>query len=268
MQELSLSEFSVVGNEVRCSEFDEFQLSINEYFIFGERLLRYIGDGKALYVEYNSFQKIYPKDSRQASLFDALSSKDIQVVAVSGPAGSGKTLLTMAWIFDSLRDKNTRAFFTKPAVTVGSDTFFGPVPGDISEKFDIFLDSYMDAASKILSEKGRLLFEQWKDSETIGFKPIQFTRGCSWNNTIVVIDEAQNTNWHELKSVLSRLGDGCKAIVLGDCRQRDLPGQDNGFTRLLSSSAFKNSKLTAHVELEADYRGSISRLISEIDSEI
>jgi predicted ribonuclease YlaK len=232
-------------------------------------------DDSLIYLEVSplrgsySFQNISPKDADQTALAAMLDDDTVKVVAATGPAGSGKTFLTIAWAIDKIMaagpKSDLKIVFTKPTVTVGNNDFFGAVPGDVNDKFGIFLESYENTLEKVAGRRERL--QLLIDKEVISFKPIQFTRGCNWDNTILILDEAQNVSWHELKTVLSRLGTNSKAILIGDLRQRDVK-YGNGLATFTSTVAFGSSDITAEVKLCRDYRGPISKLVGIAADEI
>lgn len=215
------------------------------------------------------FQNIEPKDADQRALAAVLADDNVKIVAATGPAGSGKTFLTIAWAIDKLMSAGPKSplkiVFTKPTVTVGNNDFFGAVPGDVADKFGIFLESYENTLEKVAGRRDQL--QMFIDKGTISFKPIQFTRGCNWDDTILVLDEAQNVSWHELKTVLSRLGTNSKAVIIGDLRQRDVK-YGNGLSSFTSTVAFRSSEITAEVCLTRDYRGPISKLVGVAADEI
>lgn len=250
----------------------ESEPAINSYYIVkshnNSAIVRYIGEDSFKLLPKNlSIDNIRPKDSDQNALLDALLDKNIQIVCVTGPAGSGKTFLSLAYaLFEILENKNKKLLLTKATETVKNNKFFGAVPGTIDEKFAIFLDSYELAMNKIL---GSVYTEKLKQSGQFMYKPIEFCRGDSRDDTILIVDESQNLDWHSTKTILTRLGENSKAILLGDTSQKDIKQfEKSGFERLISSGIFKDSTLTTHIQLVNDYRGPISKLISQIAEEV
>ena len=257
--------------------FDSFDIGTNEYLVLVDEQddnkvahVRYLGNSTCKLTPTGiSFQKVRGKDMGQHELFDSLNDDSIKIVGVTGPAGAGKTFLSIAWAVEQLmKTKETRIIFTKPTVTVGGAAFFGAVPGDVEDKFGIFLESYQNSIDKVLgdSDKTKTMIQTWIDKEVISFKPIQFSRGCNWDNAILIADECQNMTWHEIKTILSRLGENSKAVLLGDLKQKDV--KTTGFDSFLASKGFSESPITSHVKLTKDYRGPISKLVGVIGEEL
>lgn len=253
----------------------DIEPDINNYFNIkshtNSAIVKYIAPDtfKVLSKSLN-IDSIKPKDADQAALIDSLTDDTIQIVCVTGPAGAGKTFLSLAYGITELiadKSKDKKLLLTKATETVKSSKFFGAVPGGIDEKFAIFLDSFDLAIHKLLKDSAYV--EMLKQSNRLMYKPIEFCRGDSRDNTILIVDESQNLDWHSTKTILTRLGEGSKAILIGDTSQKDINQfQKSGFELLVNSQGFKESPLTSHVKLINDYRGPISRLVSSIAAEI
>ncbi len=258
------------------NEYDQdLDPDINEYFIFqGEAkssaIVRYLGDDMWKLVDPKmSINSIRPKDAEQLALLDALLDPDIKIVSVIGPAGCGKTFLSLTYALDliMMRTNTSTLVLTKSTETVKNSKFFGAVPGGVDEKFAPFLDSFDLAIRKISGEK--VYHDLMQDKKKIIYKPIEFCRGDSRENSILIADEMQNVSWHEVKTLVSRFGENCKCILLGDLNQKDVNRSvDSGLETMFNSDTYANSPITAHVELINDYRGPISKLIGEIDDEV
>ena len=266
-QEKSLTSPSFANLDVGINAYI---LLVDEQDISKTAHVRYLGNSTCKLTPTRlSFQKVGGKDMGQHELLDSLNEETIKIVGVTGPAGAGKTYISIAWAVDQImRSKDIKVIFTKPTVTVGGAAFFGAVPGDVQDKFGIFLESYQNSIDKILGDsvKSATMVQTWIDKEIINFKPIQFSRGCNWDNTILIADECQNLQWHELKTILSRLGENSKAVLLGDLKQKDVKA--TGFDAFLASEAFGKSEITSHVKLVKDYRGPISKLVGIIGEEL
>lgn len=260
----------------KTCDLDLEQYSPNDYFILksetgsSSALLRFQKQDfnialKLLSDSDGSVDKVRGKDVKQRCLIDSLMDPSIRIVSVQGPAGCGKTFLSCHCAYWQMKNKRyEQIILTKPTVAVGGDRYFGAAPGTVEEKFNIFLDSFRIAFEDVLGST--VQFEMEVDKGRIQFKPIQFVRGNSWKKTLLIIDEAQNLNWHELKTILSRLGEGSKAILLGDRSQKDK--KEFGYENLYKNHLYTQSELTSHVELTEDYRGPISKLISQIDEDM
>lgn len=213
--------------------------------------------------------KIKPKDFEQVCLFDALKDTSIKILVVEGCAGAGKTFISLAWaLLENLKSKDDKKkiFLTKPTATVGMSKFFGAVPGGNDEKFAPFLDSFEIHINKILTKEYAALM---REKGEIFYKPIEFTRGDSYDNTILIADETQNVDWHQLKTLLTRIGTNSKAIVLGDTTQKDMDNRiKSGLEVLTEAERFQSSPITCYIKLNNDYRGEISKLISAIAADV
>jgi predicted ribonuclease YlaK len=216
-----------------------------------------------------TFNKISPRDAAQKAFLDSLADPKMLLTVGQGRAGSGKTLLTMAWAFDAVfRNQYSRLVLTKPNTVVGSTFGFGPVPGDLKEKFDPFLASYEDTFKDLGITK--IYLEQMADKGTLEFRPIQYLRGTNLKNSIIVIDECQNTSWHELKTILSRAAEGSKVIAIGDPSQIDTKtkAENTGYGVLTQSHAFDIASYCSWITFEKQYRTALCELVEDIDEEL
>lgn len=211
---------------------------------------------------------IEPKDLRQKVFYDSLQVEDILVSVATGMAGSGKTTLALAYACQkAIADKKT-IYLCKPATMVGKGTAFGPIPGDIKEKYDPFLASYKIVLNKLGLTKDHL--DLMIKKEQIQFIPVEFARGCTYEDCVFILDEAQNLPWHDFNTIVSRMGEKTKLIILGDLNQIDnrLSKTETGLYKFVSSTAFRKSDISVHVELLEQYRGKICNLIYEVDKEL
>lgn len=215
-------------------------------------------------------QGIGPKDARQAGFLDSLLVPEILVSVGLGAAGTGKTTLALAYALQQYEKQKRNIFLTKPASFVGSAKAFGPVPGDAKEKYAPFLDSYMIVLKKILGEKSGPYLDLMVRQEELRFIPVEYARGCTFENCTFIIDEAQNLTWHELNTLVSRVGDNSKLIVLGDLNQIDIkvPATQTGLYQFANSKHFRSSPICSVSHLTHQYRSRITELVTEIDREL
>ena len=160
---------------------------------------------------------ITPKSLAQKLYIDAIRSYDI--VFSIGPAGTGKTYLAMAMGVAALTKKEVhRIILTRPAVEAGEKLGF--LPGDLLEKVNPYLRPLYDALHDMMDYEttSRLL-----EKGVIEVAPLAFMRGRTLNDSLVILDEAQNTTSEQMKMFLTRLGYGSKAVITGDITQIDLP---------------------------------------------
>ena len=166
---------------------------------------------------------IRPKTAGQKRYVDAV--RRNSVTFGIGPAGTGKTFLAVAMAVKALRDKEiSRIVLTRPAVEAGERLGF--LPGDIAQKVDPYLKPLYDALFDML-EPGH--YGRLAERGTIEVAPLAYARGRTFNDSFLILDEAQNTTPEQMKMFLTRLGQRSKAVVTGDITQIDLPeGQRSG----------------------------------------
>jgi len=176
---------------------------------------------------------IKAKTVNQQKLVDLARDKDL--VFALGPAGTGKTYISVAMAVKSLKNKQVKKIIiTRPAVEAGENLGF--LPGDLKEKIDPYLRPIYDALNDMIPfEKLRYYMER----EVIEIAPLAYMRGRTLNNAFILLDEAQNTTPMQMKMFLTRMGPDSKMIVTGDTSQIDLPAnQRSGLkeaVRILSS---------------------------------
>lgn len=164
-------------------------------------------------------RKIKPRTEGQRLLMEAIKSHSLTIAL--GPAGTGKTYLAISTAVEALEDgKIERIILSRPAMEAGES--LGYLPGDMHEKMAPYLRPLYDALGDRLGGKR---VKQYLDEGTIEIAPVGFMRGRTLNNAFVVIDEAQNCTYAQLKMLLSRLGWNSTMVVTGDPDQSDLlPG--------------------------------------------
>ncbi len=162
---------------------------------------------------------VIPKSLAQKEYIDAIRSSDM--VFGIGPAGTGKTYLSMAMAVAALsKGLVNRIILTRPAVEAGETLGF--LPGDLAEKVDPYLRPLYDALHDMMRfEKVSNLIEQG----VIEVAPLAFMRGRTLNDSFVILDEAQNTTSEQMKMFLTRMGFSSKAVITGDITQIDLPSE-------------------------------------------
>lgn len=152
------------------------------------------------------------------------------MIFATGPAGSGKTYMSIALAVRSLKNKEIRKIIlSRPAVEAGEKLGF--LPGDMRDKIDPYLQPLYDALEDMIpAQKLREMMEQ----NIIQIAPLAFMRGRTLNDAVVILDEAQNTTSAQIKMFLTRMGNNTKMIITGDCSQVDLPrGVRSGLSEAL-----------------------------------
>ena len=185
---------------------------------------------------------IRPKTANQKALVKAV--KDNDLVFAIGPAGSGKTFISVAMAVRALKNKEVqKIIITRPAVEAGENLGF--LPGDLKEKIDPYLRPIYDALGDMIpAEK----LKYYQENNIVEIAPLAYMRGRTLNNAFVLLDEAQNTTTMQMKMFLTRMGPNSKVIVTGDRSQVDLPHhQRSGLSE--SVHLLSNVKGIATVEL-------------------
>lgn len=161
--------------------------------------------------------KIVPKTPNQRTLVSMVLENDL--VFALGPAGTGKTYVSVALAVRALKNKAVKKIIiTRPAVEAGENLGF--LPGDLKEKIDPYLRPIYDALSDMIpSEK----LKHYRENNIIEIAPLAYMRGRTLNDAFILLDEAQNTTPMQIKMFLTRMGPKSKAIITGDRTQIDLP---------------------------------------------
>ena len=179
---------------------------------------------------YNiSGKPIKSRSANQQRLIDEYEKKDM-IFAV-GPAGTGKTYLSIALAVKSLKEKSIkRIILSRPAVEAGEKLGF--LPGDMKEKIDPYLQPLYDALEDMIPQ---VKLQDMMEKNIIQIAPLAYMRGRTLDSAFVILDEAQNTSLGQLKMFLTRMGSNAKFIVTGDATQIDLPNKkDSGLMRGVS----------------------------------
>ncbi|MDU7115546.1 MAG: PhoH family protein [Peptoniphilus harei] len=196
-------------------------------------------------VVYTSMGKpIRAKTLGQKRYIDSINNNDI--VFGIGPAGTGKTYLAMAAAVRAFKSKEVnRIILTRPAVEAGENLGF--LPGDLQDKVDPYLRPLYDALFEIF---GFETYQNLVEKGVIEVAPLAYMRGRTLDNSFVILDEAQNTTFEQMKMFLTRLGYGSKAIITGDITQIDLPrGKNSGLKS--ASSILRNVRGIEFMEFTA-----------------
>ncbi|MCD6449748.1 MAG: PhoH family protein, partial [Thermotogaceae bacterium] len=206
-----------VTKEGKLIGWDEFEYIVDKYSSGDEELS--LGDiAKAAILG----KRVRPKTKGQKEYIEAIQNND--VVFVIGPAGTGKTYLAVAMALDYLRSGRVqRIILTRPAVEAGEKLGF--LPGDLIEKVDPYLRPLYDSIMDMIHPER---FYSYREKGIIEIAPLAYMRGRTLNNSFVILDEAQNTTYHQMKMFLTRLGFNSKAIITGDITQLDIEKEKSG----------------------------------------
>ena len=251
------------------SEKEIVNLSPNQYHL----------SQKGLFYQTNNHQKRLGKDKEvwgvmhrnveQKCAIHALLNDDIKLVTISGKAGTGKTLLAIACGLEKTINENKyrRLLVSRPVVPMGND--IGYLPGDINEKLGPWMQPIFDNIDFLFNaDKESKKFDAYMELEKEGILKVEaltYIRGRSIPDQYMIIDEAQNLTKHEVKTIISRAGEGTKIIMTGDPDQIDNPRLDsinNGLTYVIEK--FKDQKIAAHVTLSKGERSELADIASDI----
>lgn len=180
-------------------------------------------------IVYNiSGKPIKCKSENQQKLVDAFENNDI--IFATGPAGTGKTYLSIALAVRALKEKAIRKIIlSRPAVEAGEKLGF--LPGDMKDKIDPYLQPLYDALEDMLPA---VKLQDMMEKNIIQIAPLAFMRGRTLSDAVVILDEAQNTTTAQLRMFLTRMGWNTKMVITGDMTQIDLPrGQRSGLAESL-----------------------------------
>jgi PhoH-like ATPase len=219
-------------------------------------------------IDRNTVYGIKPRNSEQTFAIDALINNAVPLVSLTGKAGTGKTLLALASALH-VRKNYRQIYIARPVVPL-SNKDIGFLPGDIEEKLAPYMQPLWDNLKVIQdqyneADKQHQLINQMVKEEKLVIEPLSYIRGRSLQRVFFIVDEAQNLTPHEIKTIITRVGEGAKIVFTGDIYQIDHPyldSQSNGLSYLIEH--FKGQKLYAHVNLVKGERSILSELASNL----
>ena len=208
---------------------------------------------------------IKPRNKEQNFALDLLMNPDIPLVSIVGKAGCGKTMLAIAAGLEQtigVDSKYSRLIVSRPVQPMGKDIGF--LPGTLEEKMSPWLRPIQDNL-QFLMGNDKITLEMYMQKGVIEVEAITYIRGRSIANAYIIIDEAQNLSMHEIKTIITRVGEGSKVILTGDIEQIDNVYVDettNGLTYV--AEKFKPYDLAGHVTLMNGERSKVATLASKI----
>lgn len=213
---------------------------------------------------------IHPRNREQQFALDMLFNDDIQLVTLVGKAGTGKTLLAIAAGLLKVADegKFTRLLVSRPVFPMGRDLGF--LPGDVEEKLAPWMQPIFDNIELLLGsveERGKRKrgYRELVDMGILEIEPLTYIRGRSIPSQYMIVDEAQNLTPHEIKTIITRAGEGTKIVLTGDPYQIDNPYVDsssNGLTYVVEK--FKNESISGHMTLTKGERSCLAELAANL----
>jgi len=271
LEEIEISDSSLIDDFYRDDFLDaariDCDLCENQFLILRSGNRSAIGayyDGK-IRQTVNNITKVIginPRNKEQKFALDLLTRDDVHLVTMTGIAGSGKTFLTLMAGLSGLQEKKyDRIVITRSLQTVGKEIGF--LPGDIDDKMSPWLSPILDNFRQAF--KDVTYFEAMRQKGQIEISPLAFIRGRTFNNTFLIVDEAQNSTIHELKTIITRVGENSKIVLLGDTDQIDTPYLDslsNGLT--ITIEKFKKERLSGHITLTKGERSVLATLASRL----
>jgi PhoH-like ATPase len=223
---------------------------------------------RPLRVSGRAIQGLAPRNREQHFALDALLDPELSLVTLMGKAGTGKTLLAIAAGLHQVEDLGVyaRLLISRPIFPMGND--LGYLPGEIEEKLNPWMQPIYDNLEFLLDrQKGRKATTVAKllAGGIIAIEPLTYIRGRSIPGQFLVVDEAQNLTPLEVKTIITRVGEGTKIVLTGDLQQIDNPYVDawsNGFNFLVQK--FRREPMAAHVELTKGERSPLAERASDI----
>ncbi len=275
-----------LANDERLKNKNELvgrNLKANEYVILKDianpshsalgRFSRELDAIVPIYKPAEGLWGIFPKNSEQSFAMDALMNDDIKLVSLVGKAGTGKTLLAIAAGLAKTVDEGVyhRLLVSRPVFPLGKDIGF--LPGDIKEKLNPWMQPIYDNIDFLFGATGAGQPERGAGRGTqelmsqgmLQIEPLTYIRGRTIPQQYLIVDEAQNLTPHEIKTIVTRAGDGTKIVVTGDSFQIDNPYVDsanNGLVYVVER--LKDEMLTAHITLSKGERSKLAELTSNL----
>jgi phosphate starvation-inducible PhoH-like protein len=208
--------------------------------------LTLVNGGTPLIKERKKEVKIVPRNRKQYQLLNLLRNKTNYITFATGPAGTGKTLISTLFALRSFKESTyERIVITRPAVSV--DEQHGFLPGTLVEKMTPWTKPIMDVFEEYYSPKE---IKHLLDENVVEIAPLAFMRGRTFKNAIIIADEMQNATDSQMKMLLTRIGEGSKLIITGDLEQHDRGYTDNGLKLFMERLSRNKSDMIGSVEFD------------------
>ena len=212
----------------------------------------------------SSVMGITPRNKEQVFAMEMLMDKNVHMVTITGMAGSGKTLMACASSLSQLFDGTyEKIVISRPVSSTSADIGF--LPGSKEEKMKSWVQPFFDNFKYILKDKDKSYLNMIMTNGQIEVEALTYIRGRSLPNTIFILDESQNINYHEAKAVITRMGENSKLILLGDLEQIDAPHLNSSTSGLASVvELFKDFELSGHITLIKGERSKLAAHAAKI----
>jgi PhoH-like ATPase len=270
IQRLFYQQEGIPANELKLKNIPNNQLYVlksgNKE---GRTLARYHNPTKSLIVvKKQGAYGIDPRNEEQTFAIDALMNPDIKLISLTGTAGTGKTLLALATALAQERMFD-QILLSRPVIPLKNQEM-GFLPGDIKEKLGPYMIPLYDNLAVIKrafksTSREVVRIEEMLKNEKLLISPLAYIRGRSLSNTFFIIDEAQNLTPHEVKTIITRAGEGTKLVFTGDIHQIDSPYLDihsNGLTHL--GEKLYGQELFCHINLTKGERSELSEMAGKL----
>lgn len=253
-QEFNANQFVIIEDETDSSQFVHGMYDPNEDMV------------KMLEPRTEGVWGIYSRNIEQAMALECLMDDRIKLVTISGEAGTGKTLMAIAAGLCKTTDEDQyqKLLVSRPIFPLGKD--IGYLPGDLDEKLNPWMQPIFDNLELLLGgsggARGKRLSKSYQElinQGMLAIEPLTYIRGRSLPSQYFVVDEAQNLTPHEIKTILTRAGEGTKVVLTGDPYQIDNPyidSQSNGLTYVIER--FRNEQIAAHITLKKGERSQLA----------
>ena len=271
LQQIYLMPFEIPAKKVL--KLSKEETHPNKYFILrnSERsVLSWLDstNEKLHRIDKNPVYGIKPRNAEQTFACHALSNVNIPLVTITGKAGTGKTLLALASALNVKREYR-QIYISRPVVPL-SNKDIGYLPGDVESKLEPYMQPLWDNIKVIQdqypeNDKNHMQISTMIKDQKIVVEPLTYIRGRSLQRIFFIVDESQNLTPHEIKTIITRVGEGTKLVFTGDISQIDHPyldSQSNGLSYLIEH--FKGQKLYAHINLEKGERSELAELASNL----
>ena len=215
-EEMCAFEENIMKMQHHCARYNSLNEEVILSIIKGDHPADHPGDAAAICYSVTG-KPIAPRSDNQRLLVQAYDQSDM--IFATGPAGSGKTYVSIALAVRALKNKEVRRIIlSRPAVEAGEKLGF--LPGDMKDKIDPYLQPLYDALQDMIPAQK---LTEYMEQNIIQIAPLAFMRGRTLNEAVVILDEAQNTTAQQIKMFLTRMGQNTKMIITGDLTQIDLP---------------------------------------------
>jgi PhoH-like ATPase len=219
-------------------------------------------------VEKGTNYGIQPRNAEQSFAFDVLNDPNVTLVGVTGKAGTGKTLLALASALKQA-EQYQQILLARPIVALANKDI-GFLPGDEKQKIAPYMQPLFDNLNVIKGQfppngSDARKIDEWQKSNKLVIEALAFIRGRSLSETFCIIDEAQNLTPHEVKTIITRAGEGTKMVFTGDLQQIDSPyldAQSNGLAYMIDK--MKGQDIFAHINLVKGERSHLAELASNL----